>query len=501
MKRVVFGLIFALQAAAALALTEIHIGIAKPPAYYDPRVAADSVSHSVLSQVYETPLLYTASQPTGAPNLFASVRKVDDRTYVGTLTFGITFSDGEQLTAANMIAWLSGVPGMTSRATMSAGHEGQNQTVTFHLKQPDQYFSTLLMMNFSAIAREKGKGVWVGTGPFLLGPHDDHTIVLNRNPRYHDVGLPKADRLVFRVYPAEPDGTNPKLIEAIRKGEVDFTEALPLSVIPELQSVRGMRSVVLESKNTGWISFNLKRPPLDNPRLRQALALLVNADEIVRRLYPVGTRRATSFMPPALASQEKGVDFDLRLPFDPARGKSELAALGYGPQKKLKLSLLIPWTSRPYCNNPVLFGELVKKDFESSGAVEVSVVQPATGDEYFQALLKAKFDLAGNGWIADGPNPADFVEANFSSSKIGCLSNCNNIAGWVDARVDRAIREIRASGSPDGFRTIVEEFRNQLPMLPIVHGPELLVISNRLHGVEPSTFSYISFREASIGAP
>jgi ABC-type oligopeptide transport system substrate-binding subunit len=282
---------------------------------------------------------------------------------------------------------------------------------------------------------------------------------------------------------------------------VDFTEALPLSVIPQLQSIHGVRTVVLESKNTGWLSFNLRRPPLDNPRLRRALALLVDAGTIVRRLYPVGTRRATSFLPPALGLQVKGVDFDLHLSFDPARGKSELEALGYGPQKKLKLSLLIPWTSRPYCNNPVLFGELVKKDLESSGSVEVNIVQPATGDDYFQALLKAKFDIAGNGWIADGPNPADFVEANFSSSKIGCLSNCNNIAGWSNARVDGAIRDLRATGSAAGFQTIVEEFRKELPVVPVVHGPELLVISTRLHGVEPSTFSYISFREASIGGP
>ena len=501
MKRLTVALAVCLNAALSLAASEIHIGIAKQPAYYDPRVAADSVSHSVLSQVYETPLLYTTSEPNGAPNLFAEVRKVDNKTYVGTLTFGVTFSDGEPLTAAQVAAWLSEVPGMTSRATVTAGREGQNQTVTFHLKEPDQYFSTLLMMNFSAIAKEKGKGSWIGTGPFVLGPHDDRTIVLNRNPKYHDVGLPKADRLVFKVYPAEPDGTNPKLIEAIRKGEVDFTEALPLSVIPELQTIRGVRSVVLESKNTGWISFNLRRPPFDNVALRHALASLINADEIVRRLYPVGTRRATSFLPPSLGTQVKGVDFDINFPFDAARGKSGLAALGYGPSKKLKVSLLIPWTSRPYCNNPVLFGELVKKDLEASGAVDVAIVQPATGDEYFQDLLKGKFDLAGNGWIADGPNPADFVEANFSPSKIGCLSNCNNIAGWSNARVDRAIRDIRASGSTSGFQAVVEEFRKDLPVLPIVHGPGVLVISNRLHGVEPSTFSYISFRAASIGGP
>jgi ABC-type transport system substrate-binding protein len=500
-KRLSVALAVSLAATFVHAASEIHIGIAKPPAYYDPRAAADSVSHSVLSQVYETPLLYTSSEPNGAPNLFASVQKVDNKTYVGTLTFGITFSDGEPLTAANMAAWLSTVPGMASRATLTAGREGQNQTVTFHLKEPDQYFSTLLMMNFSAVAKEKARGVWVGTGPFVLGSHDEKTIVLEKNPRYHEVGLPKADRLVFKVYPAEPDGTNPKLIEAIRKGEVDFTEALPLSVIPELQAIRGAGSVVMESTNTGWISFNVRRPPLDSSRVRRALASLVSADEIVRRLYPVGTRRASSFLPPALASQVKGVNFDVNVPFEPARGKAELAALGYGPSKKLKLSLLIPWTSRPYCNNPVLFGGLVKKDLESSGAVEVSIVQPATGEEYFQALLKAKFDLAGNGWIADGPNPADFVEANFSSSKIGCLSNCNNIAGWSNARVDRAIRDLRATGSTAGFQTLVEEFRKDLPVLPIVHGPGVLVISRRLHGVEPSTFSYISFRAAAIGGP
>jgi ABC-type oligopeptide transport system substrate-binding subunit len=141
---------------------------------------------------------------------------------------------------------------------------------------------------------------------------------------------------------------------------------------------------------------------------------------------------------------------------------------------------------------------MVKKQLEDSGAIEVKVDQPASGDEYFQALLKGNFDLAGNGWIADTPNPADFVEANFASSKIGCLSNCNNMPGWVDPRVDQAIRSIRAAGGSPDFQAIVEEIRKELPIFPIVHGPEVVVMSNRVHGIEPSTFSYLSFRSATV---
>ncbi len=498
MKRLLFAAVAACALALPAAASEIRIAISKPPSYYDPRKASDSMTWALISQVYETPLLYTTAQPNGAPNLFSDVARVDNRTYVGTLVWGIVFSDGEPLTAAQMIAWLSTVRDIASRATMTSGHKGTRETITFHLKEPDQYFSQLLMTNYCPIAKEKGKGVFLGTGPYVLGRHDDREIVLERNPHYHEAGQPKVDRLVFRVFPAAPDGTNPGLLDAIRKGEIDFTEALPLSSLPQLQGVRTAKTIVLESRNTGWISFNLRRAPASNLKVRQAVAALLNPEAIVKRLYPVGTRVATSFLPPALAAQVRGVDFDLHIRPDPAQAKSDLAAAGFGAGKKLPLTLLILWTSRPYCNNPVLFGEMVKKQLEDSGAIEVKVDQPASGDEYFQALLKGNFDLAGNGWIADTPNPADFVEANFASSKIGCLSNCNNMPGWTDARVDQAIRSIRAAGASADFQAIVEEIRKELPIFPIVHGPEVVVMSNRVHGIEPSTFSYLSFRSATV---
>jgi peptide/nickel transport system substrate-binding protein len=381
---------------------------------------------------------------------------------------------------------------------MTAGHKGTRETITFHLREPDQYFSQLLMTNYCPIAKEKGKGVFIGTGPFVLGRHDDREIVLERNPHYHEAGEPKVDRLVFRVYPAAPDGTNPALLDAIRKGEVDYTEAVPLSSLPQLQGIRTAKALVLESKNTGWLTFNLRRAAAGNLKVRQAVAALLNPDEIVRRLYPVGTRVATSFLPPALAAQVRGVDFDFHVRPNPAQAKNDLAAAGFGPSKKLNLTLLIVWASRPYCNNPVLFGELVKKQLEDSGAIDVKVEQPSSGDEYFQALLKGNFDVAGNGWIADTPNPADYVEANFASSKIGCLSNCNNIAGWVNPRVDQAIRNIRATGASADFQAVADEIRKELPIFPIVHGPEVVVLSSRVHGIEPSTFSYVSFRAATV---
>lgn len=501
MKRVLLAALSACTLAFPAAATEIRIALSKPPSYYDPRKAADSMTTTVLSQVYETPLLYTTNQPNGAPNLFSNVARVDNKTYVGTLVWGVLFSDGEPLTAAQMIAWLSTVRDISSRATMTAGHRGTRETVTFHLKEPDQYFSQLLMMNYCAVAKEKGKGVFVGTGPFVLARHDDHEIVLDRNPHFHEAGEPKVDRLVFRVFPAAPDGTNPRLLDAIRKDEVDFTQAVPLTSLPQLQGVRTAKTLVLESKNSGWITFNLRRVPTNNLKVRQAITALLNPDAIVRRLYPVGTRVATSFLPPALAAQVRGVDFDLHVRSDSVQAKRDLAGAGFSPEKKLKLTLLILWASRPYCNNPIVFGELVKKQLEDSGSIEVKVEQPSTGDDYFQALLKGNFDIAGNGWIADGPNPADFIEANFASSKIGCLSNCNNMAGWVDPRVDQAVRSMRATGASADFQAVVDEVRKELPLFPIVHGPEVIVIASKVHGIEPSTFSYVSFRTATVESP
>jgi ABC-type transport system substrate-binding protein len=128
-----------------------------------------------------------------------------------------------------------------------------------------------------------GGGALVGTGPWRLASNKAGTIHLARYDRYWGPKPAIAD-LEF-VY--EPDAA--VALREAKRGGLDLIAALIPAHWPEQANAPGIvaafRPLELVPPRLRYLAFNPARPPLDDPRVRHALALLVDRRTIARRVF------------------------------------------------------------------------------------------------------------------------------------------------------------------------------------------------------------------------
>jgi peptide/nickel transport system substrate-binding protein len=164
----------------------------------------------------------------------------------------------------------------------------------------------------------------IGTGPFKLesyAPGD--RVVLVRNPDYFKPNLPRLDRIVYRNMPSA------QAAQAFEAGEVDLY-MFPNG--PDALRFLGKPGVtVTERGREGYarvvpLILNLRRPPFDDVRVRQAMAYALDRDFIAKTAYAgvLGPAKSplTKFIPWAYTKDVQ------QYPHDPARANALLDAAG-----------------------------------------------------------------------------------------------------------------------------------------------------------------------------
>jgi peptide/nickel transport system substrate-binding protein len=161
----------------------------------------------------------------------------------------------------------------------------------------------------------------VGTGPFML---DSYTpgdrLVVKKNPRYWEAGLPRLDRVTLRIMPEDA-----AKIAALSAGDVDILWNVPLESIQELKAMSNIR--VDEAATSTWdgIVLNNQVKPFNDVRVRQAFEKAVDKTKLVQfALFGAGAPTHTPIAPNSPA-------FNKAISFSPdiAGAKQLLAQAGY----------------------------------------------------------------------------------------------------------------------------------------------------------------------------
>ena len=118
-------------------------------------------------------------------------------------------------------------------------------------------------------------------------------VVLERNPAYFRAGLPGVDRLVFRIMP-----TAATAVAALEKGEIDYVGGVAGPEVDRLRKTPGIAVVSGTGSSGGSLCEevlipNLSRKPLDDVRVRRAIAMAIDRQFIVDRVYFGQGRPAT----------------------------------------------------------------------------------------------------------------------------------------------------------------------------------------------------------------
>jgi len=293
---------------------ELVIGKALEAVGYDPAIVTATSSIDLLSVVYER-LIRFDDEGQPQPELAESWDAPDELTWIFTLREGVTFHNGQPLTAEDVkftfdriIDPVTASSWSTQFAPVASIEATDERTVTFTLKTPYGPFLATLSAAFSSILPRTTETVdftstMVGTGAFALQEvQADTQTVLAAHPEYWEEETPKLATLTYRILPDEPGR-----LAAIRTGDIGLTTLADPVSVDSAASSEGV--VVLEQNTTDYylLGFNCKRAPFDNVQVRQALSKAIDRQAIVDAVF-LGNGQVTGPIVPTLGDWAQPVD-------------------------------------------------------------------------------------------------------------------------------------------------------------------------------------------------
>jgi peptide/nickel transport system substrate-binding protein len=317
----------------------LAIGFSVEPAGLDPAFGdAPSVDRSIYNMFYDN-LFYLGTDGSLQPALATGWEVASDGlSLTCRLRHGVRFHDGAPFDAASVKASIERVvdpalnaPYARSLTDLAGVDVVDPATVRIRLKQPSGAIMTALATEPGMIVRVvQGQDIRRnpnGTGPFRFRDWvGGNALTAVRNDHYWAMGddgrpLPYLDQVTFRFI----RNTTVKITEA-RAGSIQIADSIQSR---DFEAVGADPNLTLPQSSQGihqWMSFNVSKPPFNNPDLRRAALAAINRDALSR----VVTGRHGRVTPTLITPEDWVFEADLPSPrHDLAAARQHLQRSGF----------------------------------------------------------------------------------------------------------------------------------------------------------------------------
>jgi len=463
----------------------------------DPLFTLDSQMAEMAANLYST--LLRSEDGTIVPGLAERWdANPSARRYRFYLRRGVMFHDGVGLTAKDVKrhyerlmdprlkspeAWiLKEVEGAAEYAAGQAaeisGFEVLDElTLEIRLVEPKAFFLHLVTLPGTAVARVDARGMPVGTGPFRVAKLDSGAVTMERNPSYFVPEQPMLDQLEFKLYPERPDA-----VAALLGGEVGLVSGLYAENVHD-RALEDHQVIAGSTPSVWFLGFNVQEAPYSDKRVRQAIRAGLDVPQMVEQFHP-GARVALALTPPGILDPGQQVP---PAPPDPALAARLLREAGVS---QVRLTLYYPPGRNTEREDAVLFRPLIE-----AGLVEISHVSMGAG-EFWEKVSRGQIPAFRAGWIADYPDPDNFLYFLLHSSAQTVYG-----IGYRNAELDALTAEARVSIDPENrtnlYRKAERILQSDCALIPLYHervyaAASPLVQGLRLHQTPPQIrFEYL----------
>ncbi len=330
--------------------------------------------------------------------------------------------------------------------------------VRFHMRAPDPLLpARLAFLGGQILSRRYVESVGpdgveaqpVGTGPvrFVERVTGDR-LVLAAVPDYWG-GAIDAERVVFRTIP-EPALS----IAALLRGEVDLTSGIGPDHIDRVDGnpATKVEEILLDALYV--LGVNSRRPPLDNPLVKQALSLAIDRPTIIKELW-----RGRGLLPNGPIPRGDSFYEETRPPlsYDPSLARRRLSEAGYRNEE------VVLESTTGYLTNDKTMGEAVVGMWRDVGInahleiVEYSVLAQKTRERSFKGLrwaapISTVADPDGLMWRLLGPGGGHDLWRHHRFDELGAAAHVS-----VDERFRR-----------QAYREMTDIFLEHLPWIPVL---------------------------------
>ncbi len=368
----------------------------------------------------------------------------------------------------------------------------------------------------------------VGCGPYMITVYDkDERIVLEKNPNWYGIRHPEW-KAPGAVYPSEgePDEA-PELLAAAGKplpfieridmrreketiprfgkflqGYYDassiITESFDMvitqdSLSPEMQEL-GMRLEKSVVPDIYYIGFNMEDSVVGLPgkersrKLRQAMSLVVDVREYTRVFSNGRGIPAESPVPPGIFGYDPKYENPYRHSVDFERAKQLLVEAGYpgGIDPKTGKPLRLTFDTSSTSPTMMLRYKFFQRDWNKLG---LEVVIDATSYNQFQdKMRRGAYQLYMWGWVADYPDPENFLFLLWSES-----SPHPNSSRFKNAKFDELFEVMKARPNDDvrmqTIRDMIAIVEEERPWIELYHSESYSLFHSWLRYVKPAGLS------------
>jgi oligopeptide transport system substrate-binding protein len=456
------------------------------PPTLDPTMAGDNASVVIISQLFSG-LAEQTPEKEVVPDVAQDWEVLDNGTrYIFSLRRDVSWSDGTPVTAADFeYAWKRTLdPAVGSPAASllydvkgaSAFHRGEGKregvgiralddaTLVVELEEPTAYFPHLLTFTSTYpvprhIVSTCGEA-WtdldkiVSNGPFLLDDwRANETGVLLRNPDYH--GRSSGNLHQVELFFTQDVDTVFELYQTDRLDILWSLWSLPVEEWNRILQRYPDDYVSLPELATHHLRFNSSHFPFDDPRVRRAFVLATDRETLADVVTGGHVFPATGgFVPPGLPGHSPGI----ALPYEPNLARQLLAQAGYPDGRGLPtLELLAPRGREAWC-------EYLKTQWRKTLGVEIDWEIIPLWSDFVQRIWTAPPPMLINGWVADYPDPDNFLRVWIQQ---------HDHINWPNEAYDRLVEQARRVMDQEkrmqlyreADRILVEE----APIMPLIY--------------------------------
>jgi oligopeptide transport system substrate-binding protein len=454
---------------AAPAEKILRISQRNEPATLDPQLATLPDEFFIIRALGEG--LLTPNPDGGAPLPGMAERhevSPDGLTYTFHLRANAKWSDGESVASTDFAAMIQHVlgPGSIAPKTQlfAAVREAttpDTRTLVISLKRPVSDFPAIVASG-PWIPTHAGDGSGkVSNGPFILTEWAlNQHIAVRKNAHYWDAANVKLDGIRFLAF--DSSDTEER---AFRAAQVDVTMAVPVS---KLTTYRGEQPNLIRSvplSETRYLALNVTRPPLNDPRVRRALALAIDRAALVEKVILSG-KPAFNFVPPGLGGYVPGPV----ITGDAAEARRLLTEAGFPEGRGFPKLELATW---PVSNSQL---EAIQQMWRRELGIEVAIAQ-REARTHLASLASGDYALAFMTAIPDYDGASDLFSQLTGNHPL-------NYPHWHNAEFDRLVASAGRLADPAARNLAYQQAEAlllaEMPVIPLYFNAQNFLASPRV---------------------
>lgn len=467
----------------------------RDPVTLDPALVGDANSHEYVGKIFSG-LVRMSGDLEVLPDI-AERWQVDDSNTIYTfyLRQNVKFHDGRSVTAGDVkysieracapatgsgvaSSYLGDIVGvldkLNSRASEVSGVEVlDDYTLRITIDAPKAYFLAKLTYPTSFVVdREQVEGApadwWEeanGTGPFWLKQVTAGSIIIYANDDFYR-GRPSLDKVVYRL-------TGGGAVGQYEKERIDVAPVSAADIDRALDPGSSLHDdlVVVRSLDTWYLAFDTTAPPFDDPKVRLAFAYATNKKAIADIILNKMVEPAAGILPPNMPGHSEDLE---GIPFDPDAALDALDESRYADD----LPPIVFTVSGQ--GGAGAMDEALAESYRQILGVEIEI-QQMSWPRFLEGLNARQFQMFSLGWIADYPDPENFLDLLFHSQ-----SEYNHM-GYSNPKVDALLEQARIEPDREtrlGLYQKVEEMLVwDVAWIPLYHGIDYQLVRPYVKGL------------------